>query len=62
MALEAIQILSQDVGITPGLAELGVKEEDLKIMVENAQKEACGLTNPRCPTLQDVIQIYKNAL
>lgn len=62
VALEAIQILSQDIGIPPGLAELGVKEEDLKIMAENAQKDACGLTNPRCPTLQDVIQIYKNAL
>jgi alcohol dehydrogenase len=62
VALEAIQTLSQDIGIPSGLTELGVKEEDLKIMAENAQKDACGLTNPRCPTLQDVIQIYKNAL
>ncbi len=62
VALEAIQTLSEDIGIPSGLAELGVKEQDLKIMAENAQKDACGLTNPRCPTLQDVIQIYKNAL
>jgi alcohol dehydrogenase len=62
VALEAIQTLAQDIGIPSGLAELGVKEEDLKTMAENAQKDACGLTNPRCPTLQDVIQIYKNAL
>jgi alcohol dehydrogenase len=62
VALEAIQTLSQDIGIPLGLAELGVKEEDLKIMAENAQQDVCGLTNPRCPTLQDVIQIYKNAL
>ncbi len=62
VALEAIQTLSEDIGIPSGLTELGVKEEDLKIMAENAQKDACGLTNPRCPTLQDVIQIYKNAL
>jgi alcohol dehydrogenase len=62
IALEAIQTLSKDIGIPSGLSELGVKEEDLKIMAENAQKDACGLTNPRCPTLQDVIQIYKNAL
>jgi alcohol dehydrogenase class IV len=26
------------------------------------QKDACGLTNPRCPSLDDVIGIYKNAL
>lgn len=62
VALEAIKILSSDVGIPSGLTELGVKEEDLKIMAENAQKDACGLTNPRHPTLEDIIQIYKNAL
>jgi alcohol dehydrogenase len=62
VALEAIQTLSRDVGIPSGLTELGVKEKDLKIMAENAQKDACGLTNPRCPTLEEVIQIYKNAL
>lgn len=62
VALEAIRTLSADVGIPSGLAQLGVKEQDLKIMAENAQKDACGLTNPRCPNLNDVIQIYRNAL
>ena len=62
VALDAIKQLSKDVGIPSGLAELGVKEEDLPTMAENAQKDACGLTNPRCPTLEDVIQIYKNAM
>ena len=62
VAIESIKTLSKDVGIPSGLTELGVKEQDLKIMAENAQKDACGLTNPRCPTLEDVIQIYKNAL
>ena len=61
-ALEAIKKLSADVGIPSGLAQLGVKEKDLKTMAENAQKDACGLTNPRCPTLDDVIQIYKWAM
>ena len=61
-ALEAIRTLSADIGIPAGLTELGVKEEDLKIMAENAQKDACGLTNPRRPTLDDVIGIYKAAL
>ncbi|MFP4029953.1 MAG: iron-containing alcohol dehydrogenase [Desulfococcaceae bacterium] len=62
VCLDAIKQLSKDVGIPSGLAELGVKEEDLPTMAENAQKDACGLTNPRCPTLEDVIQIYKNAM
>ncbi len=61
-ALEAIKTLSKDVGIPSGLTELGVKEKDLKTMAENAQKDACGLTNPRCPTLNDVIEIYRSAL
>lgn len=61
-AITAIQRLSADVGIPSGLAELGVKEADLKTMAENAQKDACGFTNPRCMTLENVINIYKSAL
>jgi alcohol dehydrogenase len=61
-ALEAIKKLSADVGIPSGLKELGVKEKDLKTMAENAQKDACGFTNPRCPSLDDVVMIYKWAL
>jgi alcohol dehydrogenase len=37
-------------------------EEDLIIIAENAQKGACGLTNPRYPKLEDGIQIYENAM
>jgi alcohol dehydrogenase len=50
------------VGIPSGLKELGVEEADLKIMAGNAQKDACSLTNPRCPSLNDVIAIYKWAM
>lgn len=62
VAIESIQQLSRDVGIPSGLADLGVKETDLKTMAENAMKDACSLTNPRKATLEDIIQIYKNAL
>lgn len=61
-ALSAISTLSKDVNIPSGLTELGVKEEDLKLMAGNAMKDACSLTNPRLATLEDVIQIYRNAL
>jgi alcohol dehydrogenase len=60
-AIDAIKALSKDIGIPSGLSELGVKEKDLRTMAENAQKDACGLTNPRCPSLEDVINIYKAA-
>lgn len=62
LALMAIKQLSVDVGIPSGLTELGVKQKDLKTMALNAQKDACGFTNPRTPTLDDIIQIYKWAL
>lgn len=61
-ALDAIQTLACDIGIPSGLEELGVKEEDLPTMAKNAQKDACGLTNPRRATLEDVIDIYTSAM
>jgi len=61
-ALDSIIVLSRDVGIPRGLKELGVKEQDLKTMAENAQKDACGLTNPRRFRLQDVIDVYVTAM
>ena len=61
-ALTAIQVLSKDVGIPANLTELGVKVEDLPTMAKNAQNDACGITNPRRPTLEDVIGIYTAAL
>ncbi|ACV67501.1 iron-containing alcohol dehydrogenase [Desulfohalobium retbaense] len=67
-AIDAIKTLSTDVGIPDGLVELGkrygvdVKEKDIQTMTENAQKDACGFTNPRCPTDADVAAIYKAAL
>jgi len=61
-AIEAIQKLSGAIGIPSGLIELGVQEEDFPIMAENAQKDACMLTNPRLATLQEVINIFHNAM
>ncbi|MCC5912440.1 MAG: iron-containing alcohol dehydrogenase [Clostridiaceae bacterium] len=61
-ALDAIVKLSEDIGIPSGLAELGVKEKDFEVMAKNAMADACSLTNPRTATLEDVIQIFKNAL
>jgi len=68
LALVAIKKLSADIGIPSGLIELGkrygkeVKASDIDIMTGNAQKDACGLTNPRCPKDVDVKAIYTAAL
>jgi alcohol dehydrogenase len=68
LAVSAIQKLSTDVGIPSGLIALGkrygkdVKAEDIEVMTGNAQKDACGMTNPRTPNDNDVKAIYKAAL
>ncbi len=61
-AIDRIKSLSASIGIPANLTELGVKEADLKIMSENAKKDACQLTNPRKATLEEVIGIFKTAL
>jgi alcohol dehydrogenase len=68
LALVAIRKLSKDVGIPDGLVALGkrygkdVQAKDIDTMTKNAQKDACGFTNPRCPTDKDVAAIYTAAL
>jgi len=62
LAVNAIETLSQDIGIPSGLAELGVKEKDIDVMTQNAQQDACGSTNPRCPSDEEVKQIFKEAM
>ncbi len=68
LAIKAIKKLSTDIGIPAGLKELGVrygkevKEEDISVMRGNAQKDACGLTNPRVPKDMDVEAIYAAAM
>ncbi len=67
-AIAAINTLSADVGIPEGLKALGkkygkdVKEADIPTMTGNAQKDACGLTNPRTMTDAAVVAIYKAAM
>jgi alcohol dehydrogenase len=66
--LDAIKQLSTDIGIPSGLVELGkrygkeVRKEDIAIMTGNAQKDACGLTNPRKLKDAEVAAIYEAAL
>lgn len=61
-AIRAIKQLSKDVNIPSGLNELGAKEEDFDILAENALKDACGFTNPKQATLEEIKSVYRNAL
>jgi alcohol dehydrogenase len=60
--IDAIRKLSRSIGIPGGLAEMGVKEEDLPLMATNAMKDACSLTNPRKATHADVVAMFRAAM
>lgn len=62
VAIDEIKKLSKDIGIPSGIREIGAKEEDLPILAANALKDACGFTNPKQATLEEIIQIFKNAM
>ncbi|GFM78207.1 alcohol dehydrogenase [Pseudomonas cichorii] len=61
-AVAAIRKLSTSVEIPSGLVALGVKEEDIPTLAANALKDACGLTNPRPATQEQIEGIFRQAL
>ena len=61
-AIEMVRELAQDLGIPSGLAELGLPEEVLPQLSENAIKDACFITNPRDAEVSDIIEIFRSAL
>ncbi|UAB74013.1 L-threonine dehydrogenase [Vibrio sp. SCSIO 43132] len=61
-ALEAIRALSKDVGIPAGLAALGARADDIPVLAENALKDACGLTNPKQATQDEISSIFRAAM
>lgn len=62
VAIESIKRLSKAVGIPAGLSALGVKEEDFELMAKNAKLDACQATNPRLATLEQVIELFRQAM
>lgn len=61
-AIAMVWELAQDVGIPSGLAELGLPEDVLPELSENAIKDACFITNPRDADVTDIIEIFRSAL
>lgn len=60
--VRALLSLSREVGLPTGLAEIGVKAQDLPALAEEAMTEAIGHTNPRRYSVQQVLELYKEAL
>ncbi|GLC88222.1 iron-containing alcohol dehydrogenase [Lysinibacillus piscis] len=61
-AIVAIEKLAQDLNIPTSLQELGVKEEDIETLAQNALLDVCAATNPRKATLEDIQEILTNAM
>jgi len=61
-AIEAVKKLSSDVGIPATLTEVGVKEEDIPFLAQSAIDDACRPGNPKDPSLEDIIELYKSLL
>lgn len=61
-AIEAIQQLADDVGIPRHIGEAGVKEEDIPFLAESAFNDACTPGNPKPPTMEDIVGIYRSIL
>ncbi len=60
-AVEAVRQLSKDVGIPADLKEIA-KEEDILFLSESAMADACRPGNPKDPTLDDIIALYRSLM
>jgi len=60
--IEFISALNRDLGIPAHLSEVGVKQDQIPAMVEQAFEDACHLLNPRPVTKEDLERLYRAAL
>ena len=62
LAVDAVQNLSDDVGIPATLGEAGAKAEGIPVMAEDAMKSGNIQVNPRKTTIKDVIALYEESM
>jgi alcohol dehydrogenase class IV len=63
VAVDAVRDLADDVGIPRTLREVGVMDALVEPMADGAMKATLGIAlNPRRPTRQDVVGLYRKAL
>ena len=60
-ACDAVRKLSEDVGIPATLKGI-VKEEDLDFLAQSAMDDACRPGNPKEPTKEDIVALYRSLL
>ncbi|MDY5440638.1 MAG: lactaldehyde reductase [Candidatus Enteromonas sp.] len=60
-AIDAVAKLSADVGIPSSLKDI-VKEEDLDFLADSALADACCPGNPKTPSKEDVLALYRSLM
>ena len=58
---ECIRNLSNDVGITQTVKDVGAKKEDFEMLADKAMVDPCKTGNPRDVTKEDFIMLYNKA-
>ena len=61
-AVDAVKALSIRVGIPQTLTELGIKEQDIEALSQQAIADVCTPGNPRDVTIDDIRALYKKVL
>lgn len=62
LAVAAVRQLISDIGLAKGLGELGLTEEFIPLLSENALKDACLVTNPRAASREDIEAIFRKCM
>ncbi|MBR1856634.1 MAG: iron-containing alcohol dehydrogenase, partial [Oribacterium sp.] len=63
MLVDEIKKLNKQLGIPEKLSDVGVTEDKIDVMAEDAMKgQANIMANPRQTTLKDCVMLYKKAL
>ncbi len=61
-AVDAVRQLGIDVGIPQKVSEVGVKEEDIDFLADSAMADACTPGNPKDPTKEDIVALYRSMM
>ena len=49
-------------GIPQKVSEVGVKEEDIDFLADSAMADACTPGNPKDPTKEDIVALYRSMM
>ena len=60
-AVDAVKKLSADVGIPADLKAI-VRDEDVDFLAQSAMDDACRPGNPKDPTKEDIIALYRSLM